>query len=141
MRYCNFSQSKFEENIFTKILRLPSFQNNNLEVYYNGDRALTEFKIKCYKLKENAWYYIGMYTPDFLVLNRKNDKIDKVLIIETKGSGFAEDKAFNDKKDFVKSKFLEINNNKFDYFYMQDNENENDALKRLNDKIYNLFKE
>ena len=137
----NFSQSKFEENIFIKILRLPAFQNDDLEVYYNGDRALTEFKIKCYKLKENAWYYIGMYTPDFLVLNRKNDKIDKVLIIETKGSGFAEDKAFNDKKDFVKSKFLEINNNRFDYFYLQDNENENDALKGLNEKIYNLIKE
>lgn len=137
----NFSQSKFEEKVYANILRLPAFRNNNLEVYYNGDRALTEFKIKCYKLKENAWYYIGMYTPDFLVLNRKNDKIDKVLIIETKGSGFAEDKAFNDKKDFVKSKFLEINNNRFDYFYLQDNGNENDALKRLNDKIYNLFKE
>lgn len=137
----NFSQSKFEEKVYANILRLPAFRNNNLEVYYNGDRALTEFKIKCYKLKENAWYYIGMYTPDFLVLNRKNDKIDKVLIIETKGSGFAEDKAFNDKKEFVKSKFLEINNSKFDYFYLQDNENENQALERLNNKIDTLFKE
>lgn len=137
----NFSQSKFEEKVYANILRLPAFRNNNLEVYYNGDRALTEFKIKCYKLKDNAWYYIGMYTPDFLVLNRKNDKIDKVLIIETKGSGFAEDKAFNDKKEFVKSKFLEINNSKFDYFYLQDNENENQALERLNNKIDTLFKE
>ena len=82
-----------------------------------------------------------MYTPDFLLLNRKNNKIDKVLIIETKGSGFAEDKAFNDKKDFVKSKFLEINNSKFDYFYLQDDENENQALERLNNKIDTLFKE
>ena len=137
----NFSQSKFEEKVYANILRLPAFRNNNLEVYYNGDRALTEFKIKCYKLKNNAWYYIGMYTPDFLVLNRKNDKIDKVLIIETKGSGFAEDKAFNDKKEFVKSKFLEINNSKFDYFYLQDDENENQALERLNNKIDTLFKE
>lgn len=137
----NFSQSKFEEKVYANILRLPAFRNNNLEVYYNGDRALTEFKIKCYKLKINAWYYIGMYTPDFLLLNRKNNKIDKVLIIETKGSGFADDKAFNDKKEFVKSKFLEINNSKFDYFYLQDDENENQALERLNNKIDTLFKE
>lgn len=137
----NFSQSKFEEKVYANILRLPAFRNNNLEVYYNGDRALTEFKIKCYKLKNNAWYYIGMYTPDFLLLNRKNNKIDKVLIIETKGSGFADDKAFNDKKEFVKSKFLEINNSKFDYFYLQDDENENQALERLNNKIDTLFKE
>ena len=137
----NFLQSDFEQKTFAKILMLPAFQNNNLEVYYNGDRALTEFKIKCYKLRGSSWYYIGKYTPDFLVLNRKNDKIDKVLIIETKGSGFAEDKTFNDKKEFVKTKFLEINKNRFDYFYMQDNENENDVLKRLNDKINNLFKE
>ena len=82
-----------------------------------------------------------MYTPDFLLLNRKNNKIDKVLIIETKGSGFADDKAFNDKKEFVKSKFLEINNSKFDYFYLQDDENENQALERLNNKIDTLFKE
>ena len=77
-----------------------------------------------------------------MIIRRDNDnKIDKVLIIETKGSGFADDKAFNDKKEFVKSKFLEINNSKFDYFYLQDDENENQALERLNNKIDTLFKE
>ena len=137
----NFSQSDFEQNTFKDIMRLSAFKNNNLEVYYNGDRGLTEFKIKCYKKDGNAWYYIGMYTPDFLILQRKSNKIFKALIIETKGSGFANDKNFNDKKEFVKTKFLEINKNKFDYFYIQDDENQNQALERLNNTINALFKE
>jgi len=137
----NFSQSEFEETTFKDMLKLTSFKNNNLEIYYNGDRGLTEFKIKCYKKNASAWYYIGMYTPDFLILQRKDNKIYKALIIETKGSGYANDTNFNDKKEFVKTKFLEINKNRFDFFYIQDNENQNEALERLNNTIIDLFKE
>ena len=82
-----------------------------------------------------------MYTPDFLIIQRKNNKIYKALIIETKGSGYANDKNFNEKKEFVRTKFLEINENRFDYFYIQDDENQNQALERLNNVIVDLFKE
>lgn len=30
----------------------------------------SEFKIKCYKKSGNKWIYIGLYTPDFLVIPR-----------------------------------------------------------------------
>lgn len=80
-----------------------------------------------------------MYTPDFLLIQRENSKIKKALIIETKGSGFANDKNFNEKKEFVKSKFLEINKNKFDYFYVEDNENNTQAMQRLTTKIQKFF--
>ena len=96
----NFGQSGFEQNTFKDILKLSAFKDGNLEIYYNGDRGLTEFKIKCYKNNLSAWYYIGMYTPDFLIIQRKDNKIYKALIIETKGSGYANDKNFNEKKEF-----------------------------------------
>lgn len=136
----NFSQSAFEEKTLKNIFKLPAFNDKQLEVYYNGDRAMTEFKIRCFKKKGEAWRYIGVYTPDFLIVQRKNDKIDKALIIETKGQGFANDKLFNDKMEFVKNKFLEINKEKFGYFYVQDDEEENVVLEKLNNKINELFK-
>ena len=71
----NFGQSGFEQNTFKDILKLSAFKDGNLEIYYNGDRGLTEFKIKCYKNNLSAWYYIGMYTPDFLIIQRKDNKI------------------------------------------------------------------
>jgi len=135
----NFTQSEFEKEIFNNIMKLPSFKEKNIELYYNGDRGLTEFKIKCYKKTGKAWYYIGMYTPDFLLVQREDNKIIEVLILETKGSGFANDKNFNDKKDFVKTKFLELNENKFDYFYIQDNEKVEEVLERLNSLINKMF--
>lgn len=137
----NFGQSGFEQNTFKDILKLSAFKDGDLEIYYNGDRGLTEFKIKCYKKNLSAWYYIGMYTPDFLIIQRKDNKIYKALIIETKGSGYANDKNFNEKKEFVRTKFLEINQNRFDYFYIQDDENQVQALERLNNTIISLFKE
>ena len=41
------------ENVGKEVLTEDCVKNNNLEVYYNGDRALTEFKIKCYTI---LWY-------------------------------------------------------------------------------------
>lgn len=138
----NFSQSGFEQKIFKNILTLSAFQDNDsLELYYNGDRGLTEFKIRCYKKRGLAWVYVGIYTPDFLIVQRKNNEIVKALIIETKGAGFANDISFNEKKEFVKTKFLEINENKFNYFYIQDDEDQVKALENLNNVITDFFKE
>ena len=39
----------------------------------------------------------------------------KVLIIEAKGAGFAEQSAYTQRRDFVKNDFLRINNDKFNY--------------------------
>ena len=79
---------------------LPLIKGKNLEVYFNGDDTLTEFKIDCFKRVDRNWQRIGGYVPDFLMLSRNADKqIDKVLIIETKGEGFAA--KFKDRLDFM----------------------------------------
>ena len=102
---------------------LPLIKEKALEVYFNGDDTLTEFKIDCYKRVGTNWRYIGRYVPDFLLLSRNEQKqIDKVIIIETKGEGFAA--KFKDKLDFM-SEFVKKNNDKFgyqrfDFLYLED---------------------
>ena len=102
---------------------LPLIKGKNLEVYFNGDDTLTEFKIDCFKRVDRNWQRIGGYVPDFLMLSRNADKqIDKVLIIETKGEGFAA--KFKDRLDFM-SEFVKKNNDKFgyqrfDFLYLED---------------------
>jgi len=71
--YC--TDSGFEQTFLKEVLPLPEVERFGLEVYYNGDRAMTEFKIKCYKSTEHGWSYIGMYTPDFLIIQCKDGKI------------------------------------------------------------------
>ena len=41
----DFRQSGFEKEILQKTLNLSDFKNNDLEIYYNGERGLTEFEI------------------------------------------------------------------------------------------------
>ena len=102
---------------------LPLVKEKALEVYFNGDDTLTDFKIDCYKRVGNSWQYIGRYVPDFLLLSRNKQKqIDKVIIIETKGEGFAA--KFKDKLNFM-SEFVKKNNDKFgyqrfDFLYLED---------------------
>ena len=102
---------------------LPLLKGKALEVYFNGDDTLTDFKIDCFKRVGNNWQYIGRYVPDFLLLSRNEQKqIDKVIIIETKGEGFAA--KFKDRLDFM-SEFVKKNNDKFgyqrfDFLYLED---------------------
>ncbi len=102
---------------------LPLIKEKALEVYFNGDDTLTDFKIDCYKRIGNNWRYIGRYVPDFLLLSRnEQNDIDKVIIIETKGEGFAA--KFKDRLDFM-SEFVKKNNDKFgyrrfDFLYLED---------------------
>src|SRR3712207_6988542 len=80
--------------------------------YFNGDDTLTDFKIDCFKRVGNNWRYIGRYVPDFLLISRnEQQQIDKVIIIETKGEGFAA--KFKDRLDFM-SEFVKKNNDKFE---------------------------
>ncbi|MGX2971133.1 hypothetical protein [Helicobacter sp. T3_23-1059] len=114
------TDSAFEKDIFTRILNLQDFKDLNLELYYNGDSHLTEFRIQTYK--NNA--KLGLYTPDFLILKREKGVISKVLILETKGEGYTLN--FKDKKDFMKD-FIESNNEKygykkFEFLYIEDSQ-------------------
>ncbi len=135
--------SQFEKTFLQQILQDHDVQNLNLEVYFNGDDTLTEFKIDCYtKTKHQKWQKIGAYYPDFLLIQRKNDKIHRLLIIETKGAIYAH--AFADKRHFVETEFLKLNNdkfgyNRFDFLYLQDDDK--NYLYALNSKIQAFFKD
>ena len=118
----------------------------DLEIYYNGDSALTEFKIRCYKSNGGKWSYIGIYTPDFLIIKRKDGKIYKAIIVETKGEIYANDPKFKDKKCFMETEFVNQNNKafgykRFDYLYLEDTQSENERITLTHQKIREFFKE
>ena len=105
--------SGLEIDYFSKEI-LPLIKGKALEVYFNGDDTLTQFKINCYNKVGKQWHYIGKYVPDFLMLSRNEDgQIDKVIIIETKGEGYAA--KFVDRRKFMESEWIKKNNEKFDY--------------------------
>ena len=138
------TDSGFEQIFLREVLTFPEIDRLGLEVYYNGDRAMTEFKIKCYKRSGNAWQYVGMYTPDFLILQRKDGKIHKAMIAETKGEAYANDPKFKDKKAFVETEFLRQNNAafgyaRFEYLYLEDTLPERDRLVLTQKKICEFF--
>lgn len=140
------TDSSFEQDFLNEVLTFPEVEHLGLEVYYNGDRALTEFKIKCYRRSGSRWEYVGMYTPDFLILQRKDDTIHKVLIAETKGKIYASDPKFKDKRTFMETEFLRQNNaafgyERFEYLYLKDSMPERDRLVLTHKKICEFFEE
>lgn len=105
--------SSLEKDFFSTEI-IPLIKGKNLEIYFNGDDTLTEFKINCYNRVGNQWHYIGKYVPDFLLLSRNaENQIDKVIIIETKGEGYAA--KFADRRKFMETEFVKKNNEKFGY--------------------------
>lgn len=140
------TDSDFEQTFLKEVLSLDEIESLGLEVYYNGDRSMTEFKIKCYKQSRNQWAYIGMYTPDFLIIKRKDSKIHKIIVVETKGEIYSNDPSFKDKKTFMETEFSKQNNSaygyeRFDYLYLEDTLSEKDRLTITHQKISEFFKE
>lgn len=140
------TDSGFEQTFLQEALVFPQLEELGLEVYYNGDRAMTEFKIKCYKQNGGKWQYVGMYTPDFLILRRKDGKIHKAIIVETKGKIYANDPTFKDKRCFMETAFLRENNKKFgyarfEYLYLEDTMPEHDRIVKAQEKINEFFGE
>lgn len=119
---------------------LKSYQSQ-LEIYFNGDDTLTDFKIDCYKQTDREWRYIGKYVPDFLLLKRNEDgSIHRIIIIETKGEGFAA--KFADRRQFMETEFIRKNNECFGYerfrfLYIEDTltkeEREKKTIKAIKD--------
>ncbi len=140
------TDSGFEQIFLREVLTFPEIERLGLEVYYNGDWAMTEFKIKCYKHSAGTWQYVGMYTPDFLILQRRDGKIYKAMIAETKGEAYANDPKFKDKKAFVETEFLRQNNaafgyTRFEYLYLEDTLPERDRIVLTQKKICEFFEE
>lgn len=142
-----FNQSSFEKTFLEKVLSLNRFTSNNLEIYYNGDHNIASFRIECYKTENRVLKKVGLYTPDFLIIRRDSDnKIDKVLIIETKGKGYKEQSEFIDRRNYIEKEFIKFNNkkfgyNKFDYLYIEDTLTDSQIVSKLNDKLYEFLKE
>lgn len=136
------TDSRFEQTFLEEILTLPEMENLDLEVYYNGDHAMTEFKIKCYKKVNSKWVYIGIYTPDFLILQRRDGQIHKSVIVETKGEIYKE--KFKDKRIFMETEFAKQNNKafgyeRFDYLYLEDVLSESERILITRNKIVDFF--
>lgn len=134
--------SDFENRYFAK--ELMNVVKEPLEFYFNGDDNLTDFKIRCYKQKGNHWLYDGVYVPDFLVLNRdENGDIDKICIIETKGSHL--DEKFQDRLKFMKETFVPKNNQKFgrtrfEFLYLTDKRSPEERVQETKQMIKEFFK-
>lgn len=148
------TDSSFEQRFLAEVLKEEVVAKNNLEVYYNGDKTLTDFRIHCYKKtgSQNAsWSNVGEYTPDFIILQRKSEnEIGKVVIVETKGSLYANDPDFIARKEFVEKFFVPMNNNqfaeqgnpkRFSYLYLQDNESEDERIRKTITHISEFFGE
>ena len=138
------TDSSFEQRFLRDALAFPQLEQLGLEVYYNGDRAMTEFKIKCYKTDGSRWQYIGMYTPDFLILQRRAGKIHKAIIVETKGEIYANDPKFKEKRRFMETEFLRQNNKtfgyaRFEYLYLEDTVPEHERIVTAQEKIKAFF--
>ncbi|MCK9170006.1 MAG: DEAD/DEAH box helicase family protein [Treponema sp.] len=138
------TSSSFEQIFLEEVLSIDIVKKNNLEVYYNGDSALTEFRICCYRQNKTGWNYIGKYTPDFLIIQRRKDAIYKVIIVETKGSLYAHDPAFIDRKKFTEMSFVQKNNEKFgyrkfSYLYLEDSMSEGDRIAKTAGAIKDFF--
>ena len=140
------TDSSFEQTFLQEVLTFPEIEGLGLEVYYNGDRAMTEFKIKCYKRVGSGWRYVGMYTPDFLIIQRKDGKIHRAIITETKGGVYANDPTFMDKRTFMETEFSQYNNqsfgyDRFDYLYLEDTLSEKERIQLTHEKICAFFTE
>jgi len=139
--------SGLEIETLQKALQLADFKNKDLEIYYNGERGLTEFVINCFAKEGKYWKNIGKYTTDFLIIKRiSKNKIHKALLLETKGALYADDKVFQKKKNYVEKEFLKLNQEKFgyqrfDFLYLEDSKNIAANITKLNTKLNVFFNE
>lgn len=115
--------SKLEEDyLYSVINHIKSVPG--VEFYFNGDDTLTDFRIRCYTKRGRAWKLDGYYYPDFIMLTRNSDNtINKIVIVETKGEGFAG--KFIPRRQFMDDVFIRLNNDKFgrerfQFLYIED---------------------
>ena len=140
----NFFQSNFEKQLVEKTLEFDFLEKYALELYFNGDRAVSDFQIECFdKTASDRYVRIGNYTPDFLMLQRKTDNsIGKILIIETKGGIYGND--FKHKRRFMEEDFVRENENRygfkrFDFLYLQDSDPLSNNIAKLEKTIKTFF--
>ena len=135
--------STFERAVFSGEM-LPMIRDRKIEVYFNGDDTLTGFSIGCYAMRGGSFDYIGKYYPDFIMFNRDGSgQIDRLVIVETKGEGFAP--KFASKKKFIEEQFIPQNNRmfgyeKFRFLYFEDTVPQARRMQELSRAITEFFK-
>ena len=77
-------------------------------------------------------------------MQRKDGKIRKAIILETKGEIYANDPTFKDKRRFTETEFLRQNNKtfgyaRFDYLYLEDTMPEHERIVKAQEKIVHFF--
>lgn len=131
--------SKLEQNYFVKTILsgiLPG--NHSLEAYFNGDDTLTDFCIKCYDKSGGQYKYVGLYYPDFVILQRDDTgKISRAVIVETKGTGFAQ--AFEAKRRYMETRFKELNDN-IEFLFLSESLSDDQRSETTLKTIKNFFK-
>lgn len=130
--------SKLEEDyLYSVINHIKSVPG--VEFYFNGDDTLTDFRIRCYTKRSRAWKLDGYYYPDFIMLTRNSDNtINKIVIVETKGEGFAG--KFIPRRQFMDDVFIRLNNDKFgrerfQFLYIEDTLDKEVRLQKTINKI------
>ena len=136
--------STLERRFFTEYaIPLKELKDRGLEIYFNGDDELTEFKIACYKqVGKDQWEELGGYVPDFLILQRDGEgQLHKMLIVETKGEGY--ELNFAEKHQFMGGQFIEDNKAQFGYqnfsFLYLPEQQEQAYSQMLRDRITEFF--
>lgn len=147
-RSFHFAPYNFDSLFELDFLKESLIQNDlrPLEIYFNGVGELTEFRIDCYAQKSGVWNKVGKYTPDFLLLERRDGQIYRALIVETKGKGFASQPEFVARRAFVQDHFLPLNNNtfgykRFEYLYLSDADPLDNNLHKLCKTAQAFFEE
>ena len=133
--------STLEQDYLRRVITILR-NEHQVEFYFNGDESLTDFRIRCYERRGSQWKLLGYYYPDFVMLTRTPDNaIDKIVIVETKGEGFAG--KFRARKQFMEETFVRLNNEqlgreRFRFLYIEDTDNvETRIIKTYN--IINSF--
>ena len=123
------TDSAFERDFLADALKTEELRKKNLEIYYNGDSPFTEFVIQCYRKVDGDLESVGRYTPDFLIISRDKTrkKIDKCLIVETKGKVYANDPDFKARREFMQGLFMARQNAKadcpaYEYLYLEEDD-------------------
>ena len=100
--------------------------------------------ITCYEKINGRWNKVGDYVPDFLIVKRKRGQIHQAMIVETKGSIYANDPKFQKKRKFTEETFTVMNNElfgykRFDYLYIQDTMSEAEWQLKIKQRVDQFF--
>ncbi len=139
----NFALSGFERDLLGEVLNFEYLEKYDLELYFNGDRAVSGLQLECFDKNAHGRYVrIGNYTPDFLLLKRQGGDIQKILIIETKGHIYGGE--FKRKRRFMEEDFVRENEarygfKRFDFLYLEDSENLKTNIAKLERTIKSFF--